>query len=77
MRVGVVGIGGLGHYAVMFASAMGAEVTAISHTASKEADAIKMGAKHFMLTSKSGWESKAAMSIDLIICTSFQKDMLL
>jgi len=74
-RVGVIGIGGLGHYAVMFASAMGAEVTAISHSAKKKEDAIKMGAQHFITTSQDKWAKTASRILDLIICTSFAKDM--
>lgn len=50
MRVGVVGIGGLGHFAVMFAKAMGADVVAISHSANKKEDALKMGASSFVST---------------------------
>jgi alcohol dehydrogenase (NADP+) len=38
-KVAVVGIGGLGHFALMFGKAMGAEMTAISHSPDKEADA--------------------------------------
>ena len=43
-------IGGLGHFGLMFAAALGAEVYAISTTESKKADAEKMGAKHFIAT---------------------------
>lgn len=50
-RVGVLGLGGLGHMAVKLAAAMGAEVTMLSHTASKEADAKRLGAQKFVLTS--------------------------
>ena len=49
-KVGVMGIGGLGHYAVLFAAAMGAEVYAFTHSASKLEDAKKMGAKHVIST---------------------------
>lgn len=51
-EVGVVGLGGLGHYAVLFAKALGANVTVISHSPKKEADAKKMGADHFISTGK-------------------------
>lgn len=52
-KVGVVGIGGLGHYALMFAKALGADqVVAISHTDSKEQDALKLGADKFVATGK-------------------------
>ena len=50
--VGVVGIGGLGHFALLFAKALGAEVVAISQSESKRADAEKMGASKFIATSK-------------------------
>mgnify|MGYP006384231073 CR=1 FL=1 len=50
-RVGVLGLGGLGHMGVKIAVAMGAEVTMLSHTASKEADAKRLGAHQFVLTS--------------------------
>jgi len=49
-RVGVVGLGGLGHMAVKIASAMGAEVTMLSTSPSKAADASRLGAKHFAST---------------------------
>ena len=49
-KVGVIGVGGLGHLGIMFAKALGAEVYAISHSDSKKADAIKMGASHFIAT---------------------------
>ena len=50
--VGVVGIGGLGHFALLFAKALGAEVVAISTTESKKADAEKMGVSNFVATAK-------------------------
>ena len=50
-RVGVLGLGGLGHMGVKLAVAMGAEVTMLSHTASKEKDAKRLGAHKFILTS--------------------------
>jgi D-arabinose 1-dehydrogenase-like Zn-dependent alcohol dehydrogenase len=48
-RVGIVGIGGLGHLAIQFASKMGAEVVVFSSSASKEAEARSFGAKEFYL----------------------------
>ena len=50
-KVGVLGLGGLGHMAVKFASAFGAEVTVLSTSPSKEADAKRLGAHKFALTS--------------------------
>lgn len=50
-KVGVLGLGGLGHMAVKFAASFGAEVTMLSSSPAKEADARKLGAHHFALTS--------------------------
>jgi uncharacterized zinc-type alcohol dehydrogenase-like protein len=53
MRVGVIGLGGLGHMGVKFAHAFGAEVTLISSSRSKEADAKRLGADQFILSTDS------------------------
>src|ERR1700710_802614 len=50
-KVGVVGLGGLGHMAVKFGVAFGAEVTVLTTSPSKEKDALKLGAHHFLVTS--------------------------
>ncbi|HQQ75864.1 MAG TPA: NAD(P)-dependent alcohol dehydrogenase [Thermoanaerobaculia bacterium] len=68
-RVGVVGLGGLGHMAVKLAAAMGAEVTMLSTSRSKEADAKRLGAHAFALTSEKGTFKKLAGRFDLIIDT--------
>ena len=70
-RVGVVGIGGLGHYGVMGAKALGCDkVVAISRSSSKKADAMKMGADDFIATDEDkDWATKHANSLDLIVCT--------
>jgi alcohol dehydrogenase (NADP+) len=52
-KVGVIGIGGLGHMAIMIAKALGAEVTAFSRSNSKKEDALKMGADKFVATAES------------------------
>ena len=49
-RVGVIGLGGLGHMAVKIAAAMGAHVTVFSTSAKKQADAKRLGAQEFVLT---------------------------
>ena len=51
MRVAILGLGGLGHMGVKFASAMGAETYVLGHSASKKADAIEFGAKDYLITS--------------------------
>lgn len=67
-KVAVVGIGGLGHIALMLAKAKGCEVTAISRGYSKKEDAIKMGADDFIATSDSeiDW-NKYNRKFDLIL----------
>jgi uncharacterized zinc-type alcohol dehydrogenase-like protein len=50
MKVGVIGLGGLGHMGVKFAVAFGADVTVISTSPNKEADAMAMGAHQFLLS---------------------------
>ena len=49
MKVAVMGLGGLGHMGVKFAAAMGAEVTVLSHSEGKRSDALRMGAKDFVV----------------------------
>ena len=49
-KVGIMGIGGLGHYAILWAKAMGAEVYALTHDQSKVDDIKKMGADHVINT---------------------------
>ncbi|KJA26757.1 hypothetical protein HYPSUDRAFT_63543 [Hypholoma sublateritium FD-334 SS-4] len=70
-RVGVVGIGGLGHFAIQFAKGLGCEeVVAFSHSSRKKEDAIKLGATQFVETGKKGFEEALHASLDLIICTA-------
>jgi uncharacterized zinc-type alcohol dehydrogenase-like protein len=68
-RVGVIGIGGLGHLGVQFAKAFGAEVTAFSTSKEKEAEAKKLGAHHFVNTRDTGALKKVAGSFDLLLST--------
>ena len=69
-KVGIVGMGGIGHFGVLFAKALGAEVWAISRTRAKEADARKMGADGFLATSEADWHAPHAMTFDLIVSTA-------
>jgi len=68
-KVGIVGLGGLGHVAVKIAAAMGAEVTVFSTSPSKENDAKRLGAKHFILTTKPEEVQKIAGKLDFILDT--------
>ena len=68
-RVGVVGLGGLGHMAVKLASSMGAQVTVLSSSASKEADARRLGAAGFAVTKDGTAFKRLAGQLDLIVDT--------
>jgi uncharacterized zinc-type alcohol dehydrogenase-like protein len=69
-RVGIVGIGGLGHLALQFAAALGCEVTALSSSPGKEAEARAFGAQHFLLTSDRAALEQAEFGFDLLLCTA-------
>ena len=64
-RVGIMGLGGLGHMGVKIAHAMGAEVTLISHSPGKEEDARRLGADNFILSSDAKAMKAARNSLDL------------
>lgn len=68
-RVAVLGLGGLGHMAVKFAVAFGAEVTMLSSSPSKKADAEKLGAHHFALTSDEATMKGLQNHFDVILNT--------
>ena len=65
----MLGLGGLGHMGVKIATAMGAEVTMLSHTAAKEQDAKRLGATHFVLTSDEEQVKNVQGSFDFILDT--------
>ncbi|EXF75055.1 subtilisin Carlsberg [Colletotrichum fioriniae PJ7] len=70
-RVGVIGVGGLGHCAVLFAKALGADkVVAISRKSDKKQDATQLGATDFIATAEDeDWATKNARTLDVIIST--------
>ncbi len=68
-RVAVIGIGGLGHMAIMFLKAWGCEVTAFSRSADKETEAKRLGAHHFVNTAADDALENLAGSFDYIIST--------
>ncbi|CEJ89887.1 hypothetical protein VHEMI05706 [[Torrubiella] hemipterigena] len=76
-KVGIVGVGGLGHFAVLFAKALGAdEVVGISRREAKRDEAIKLGCTDYIATAdEKGWAKKNANRFDLIISTVSSADM--
>lgn len=69
-RVGIIGIGGLGHMAIQFARVFGAEVTAFSTSPGKEEEARALGAHHFVNTRESRALKDVAGSFDFILNTA-------
>ena len=69
-KVAIIGVGGLGHFAILWAAALGAEVYVISHSPSKKEDALKMGAKEFIVNSEKDWEKPYAFTFDFILSTA-------
>ena len=69
-RIGIVGIGGLGHLAIQFAKAMGYEVTAISSSLKKREEAIEMGAQRFLDVSDLKALEQMAYYFDLLYITA-------
>ena len=68
-RVAIVGLGGLGHIGVKLAHALGAEVTVLSQSLKKQADAKRLGANHYYATSDPATFTKLGGAFDLILNT--------
>jgi len=68
-RVGIIGIGGLGHIAIQFARTFGSDVTAFSTSPAKEAEALAFGAHHFVNTRDSKGLKSLAGHFDFILST--------
>lgn len=68
-KVGVVGLGGLGHMGVKFAVAMGAEVVVLTHSDNKTEDALKLGASSVIQTKDPEQMASASLSFDFILDT--------
>ena len=75
-KVAVLGLGGLGHMGVKIAVSLGAEVTVLSTSPSKKADALKLGAHHFVVTSDRVNLKPLAGSFNFILdCVSADHEM--
>jgi len=68
-KVASLGMGGLGHVGIKIAAAMGAEVTVLSQTLSKQADGLKFGAKDYFATSDPATFKTLSRRFDLVIST--------
>jgi uncharacterized zinc-type alcohol dehydrogenase-like protein len=68
-KVGIIGLGGLGHMGVKFSVAMGADTTVFSHSPNKESDAKAMGAHHFVSTKDPQNLKKLEKQYDLLLNT--------
>ncbi|KAL5116252.1 hypothetical protein ACEQ8H_005810 [Pleosporales sp. CAS-2024a] len=75
--VGIVGLGGLGHFGVLFAKALGCkDIVAISRRRNKVDDATALGATAYIATSQDAkWARKHARTLDLIVSTVSSPDM--
>lgn len=69
--VGVIGVGGLGHFSIMFAKALGADrVVGISRKSNKKEDALALGADDYIATGEDeDWAKKNARSLDILVCS--------
>jgi len=72
-KVGIIGVGGLGHLAIQFAHALGCEVTAISSSPGKKEQALKFGADHFIIAEDQARMRQVRFSFDLMLYTSHGK----
>ena len=68
-KVAIVGVGGLGHMAIQYAHAMGAEVTVLSRSKDKESEALSFGADHYFATNDPATFQELAGRFDLILNT--------
>lgn len=68
-HVAIIGLGGLGHMGVKLAVALGCEVTVLSHSQGKQADALALGAHAFVNTSEPGALRALASTFDLVVNT--------
>lgn len=68
-KVAVIGLGGLGHMALKLAKALGAEVSLLTRSSGKEADALRLGASHVVLSTDPAQMAAVAGRFDVIIDT--------
>jgi uncharacterized zinc-type alcohol dehydrogenase-like protein len=69
-KIGIIGIGGLGHLAIQFAHALGYEVTVISSSPAKKEEALAFGADHFVASDDKVSFQELEFNFDLLLCTA-------
>jgi len=74
-RICITGLGGLGHLAVQFARALGADVTVLSHSANKEEEAKQLGAHSFIVATNNKQINAATRSFDVVLVTAVYSGM--
>ncbi|WP_394550379.1 NAD(P)-dependent alcohol dehydrogenase [Pantoea sp. SGAir0183] len=75
-KVGVIGLGGLGHMAVKLASALGADVTLFTTSPDKAEDARRLGARHVVVSRHAAEMQASQQSLDLIVdCVAAPHDL--
>jgi uncharacterized zinc-type alcohol dehydrogenase-like protein len=72
-KIGIIGVGGLGHLALQFARAFEYEVTAISSSPEKKPEALAFGADHFLSSDDKESLQEAMFEFDLLLCTASGK----
>jgi uncharacterized zinc-type alcohol dehydrogenase-like protein len=72
-KIGIIGVGGLGHLALQFAHALDYEVTAISSSPEKKQQALAFGADHFIASDDQTSLQQAEFGFDLLLCTASGK----
>ncbi|MDO8124251.1 MAG: NAD(P)-dependent alcohol dehydrogenase [Candidatus Hermodarchaeota archaeon] len=72
-KIGIIGVGGLGHLALQFAHALNYDVTAISSSPEKKEEALAFGADHFIISEDETSLRQAMFSFDLLLCTTSAK----
>jgi uncharacterized zinc-type alcohol dehydrogenase-like protein len=69
-KIGIIGVGGLGHLAIQFAHALGYEVTVISSSPAKKEQALAFGADHFIASDDQASLRQVEFGFDLLLCTA-------
>jgi len=72
-KIGIIGVGGLGHLALQFAHALDYEITAISSSPEKKQQALAFGADHFIASDDQISLQQAEFGFDLLLCTASGK----